>query len=135
MPAISTARVLSFMTKKTLYRTRPPKRQHLHRERVGCGQTVPMSSEKRLPRRVRAALWCRCDAVVLEDRLDRLLGDIMAEALQISADPRIAPRRSLVRHAYHKRRDVWLGRRATAASRVGTVIFLGDELRTAAGTC
>ena len=86
-----------------------------------------MSGEKRLPRRVRAALRCGRDAVVLEDRLDRVPGDLVAEALQPPADARVAPGRILVRHAYHQRRDVWLGRRATGASRVGTVVFLGDE--------
>ena len=127
MPAISTARVLSFMTKKTTVPDQAAEGQDLDGERVGCRETVPMRGEERLPRRVRAALRGGRDAVVLEDRLDRVPAHLVAEALQPTADARVAPGRILVRHADHKRRDVWLGRRATGASRVGTVVFLGDE--------
>ena len=127
IPAIFTARVLSFMTKKTLYRTRPPKVSTSTVNESAAARPSKMSGEKRLPRSVRAALRCRRDAVVPEDRLDRVTRDVVTEALQSPADARVAPGRILVRHSHHHRSDVWLGRRATGASRVGTVIFLGDE--------
>jgi hypothetical protein len=94
------------------------KGQHLDGERVGCRETVPVRGEKRFPRRVRAALGCRRDAMVLENGLDRVPGYLMAEALQPPADARVAPGRILARHADHKRSDAWVGRRATGASRL-----------------
>ena len=86
-----------------------------------------MSGEERLPRRLRAALRCGLDAVVLEDRFDRVPGDVVAEVLQPAADARVAPGRILVRHADDERGDVRLGARATGASRLRTVVLLGDE--------
>ena len=102
--------------------------QDLDGGRVGRRQGVPMSGEKRLPGRLRSALRCGRDAVVYVDCFDRIPANLVAEALQATADARVAPGGILVRHAYHKRSDVWLGRRATGASLVGTVVFLGDEL-------
>jgi hypothetical protein len=41
-----------------------------------------MSGQERLPGRLRAALGCGLDAVVIEDRFDRVARRIMAETLQ-----------------------------------------------------
>jgi hypothetical protein len=57
------------------------KGQHFDGERVGSRETVPVSREERLPRRLRAALRCGGDTVVLEDRFDRVAGNLVAEAV------------------------------------------------------
>ena len=90
-------------------------------------ETVPVSREERFPRRFRAALRCGCDAVVLEDRFDGIAADLVAEALQPTADARVAPGRILVRHAHDERGDVWHGTRATGASLGRAIVFLRDE--------
>src|SRR5262245_36737957 len=61
-----------------------------------------MSDQERLPGCLRAALGRGLEAVVLEARLDRVAGDLVFEALQRSAQSRVAPRRVLVRHADHE---------------------------------
>src|SRR6516165_11154471 len=74
-----------------------------------------MPREEGLPGRLRAALRYRLDAMVLEDRLNRVAGDVVADALQPAADPRVPPGWVLGRHAHDERRDIWLGARATKA--------------------
>jgi hypothetical protein len=101
--------------------------QHLDGEEVGCRQAVPMSGQERLPGRVRAPLRCGLDAILFEDRFDRVARHVVAETLQPAADACVAPGRILGCHAYHKRGDVRLGARATGASRLGSVVLLGDE--------
>ena len=86
-----------------------------------------MSGQERLPGRLRAALGCGLDAVILEDRFDCVAGDFVAEALQPAADSRVAPSGVLVRHADHERGDVRLGAGATGASLLRAGVFLGDE--------
>ena len=86
-----------------------------------------MSGEECLPGHLRAALRCGLDAVVLQDRFDRVPSDVVAEVLQPAADARVAPGRILVRHAHDERGDVRLGGRATGAPRLRTVVLLGDE--------
>ena len=86
-----------------------------------------MRREERLPGRLRAALRSRRNAVVLEDRFDRIAREIVAEALQSAANARVTPGRVLVRHADHERGDVWLGTWATRASLARAVVFCGDE--------
>jgi hypothetical protein len=88
---------------------------------------MPVSGQERLPGRFRAALRCRLDAVVFEDRFDRVARHVVAETLQPAADAGVAPGRVLGRHAYHERGDVRLGARATGASRLRAVVLLGDE--------
>ena len=77
-----------------------------------------MRGQERLPGRVRAALRCGLDAVVFEDRFDRVARHVVAETLQPAADACVAPGRVLGRHADHERGDVRLGARATGASRL-----------------
>ena len=48
-----------------------------------------MPREEGLPGRLRAALRYRLDAMVLEDRLDRVAGDVVADGLQPGPDPRV----------------------------------------------
>src|ERR1700674_693754 len=101
--------------------------QHLDGEEVGGREAVPMSGQEGLPGRVRAARRGGFDAVVFEDRLDRVARNVMAETLQPAADACVAPGWVLVRHAYHERGNVRLGARATGASRLRAVVLLGDE--------
>jgi hypothetical protein len=63
----------------------------------------------------------------LQDRLDRVARDLVAEAPQSAANTCVTPGRVLVRHADHERGDVWLGARPTGASPVRAVVFCGDE--------
>ena len=86
-----------------------------------------MSGQERLPGCLRAALGCGLDAVVLEDSLDGVAGDFVAEALQPAADSRVAPSGGLVRHADHQRGDVRLGAGATGDSLLRAGVFLGNE--------
>src|SRR5215467_10694361 len=65
--------------------------------------------------------------MVLEDRLDRVAGDFVAEALQRAADSRVAPSRVLVRHADHEGGDLRLGAGATGDSLPRAGVFRGDE--------
>jgi hypothetical protein len=86
-----------------------------------------MRGEERLPRRRRAALRSWLDAVVLEDRFDRVASDVVAETFQRAADACVAPSRVVGHHAYDKGSDVGRGVRATRTSRLRAVVLLGDE--------
>src|SRR6516165_1691733 len=86
-----------------------------------------MPREEGLPGRLRAALRYRLDAMVLEDRLNRVAGDVVADALQPATDPRVPPGRVLGRHAHDERGDLRFGARATGASRLRAVVFLRHE--------
>src|SRR6516165_9565606 len=86
-----------------------------------------MPREEGLPGRLRAALRYRLDAMVLEDRLDRVAGDVLADGLQPAADPRVPPGRVLGRHPHDERGDVRLRARAPGASSRRAVVFLGDK--------
>ena len=65
--------------------------------------------------------------MIVEDRFDRVAGQVVTEMLQRAADPRVAPRRILVRHADHERSEVWLRARSTRAARTRSIVLLGDE--------
>ena len=69
----------------------------------------------------------RLDAVILEDRFDRVAGHVVPETLEPTADPRIAPGRVLLCHADRQPGKVRLGARAARASRVRAVVFLRHE--------
>jgi hypothetical protein len=84
-----------------------------------------MSGEECFPRHPRAAFWCGLDAVVLQDRLDRIPSDVMSEVLQPAPDARVG--KILVCHADDERCDVRPGGRATRPPRQRTVVLLGDE--------
>ncbi len=60
----------------------PAQGQYLDGEKVRRRQTVPMSRQEGLPRCLRAALRRGLDAVVLEDRFDRVPGDVVTEVLR-----------------------------------------------------
>ena len=80
--------------------------------------------------RLRAGLRCGFDAMVVEDRFDRVARHGVAEPLQPPADAGVAPGRVLVRHAYDERGDVRLGARATRATRearLRAVVLRGDD--------
>src|SRR5262245_34173736 len=83
-----------------------------------------MRGEEGLPGHVRAALRCRLDAMIFEDRLDRVAGDVVAEPLKPTADARVAPGLVLLCQPNHQRREVRLGARATGTSRVRAIVFL-----------
>src|SRR6202049_3787799 len=86
-----------------------------------------MRGQERFPGRVRAALGCGLDAVVFEDRFNRVARHVVAETLQPAADAGVAPGRVLGRHAYDECGDIRLGTRATGAARLRAVVLLGDE--------
>ena len=69
----------------------------------------------------------RLDAVVRENCLDRVAGNVVADGLQSATDPRVPPRRIFGRHAHDERGDVRLRARTTRALRLRTVVLLGDE--------
>jgi len=102
--------------------------QHFDREEVRGRKALPMRREKRLPRRFRAALRCRLDTVIFENRFDRVAGEVMPEMFQPAADPRVAPGRILVSQADDECGEVRLRGRATRPSGLRAVIFLGNEL-------
>ena len=64
--------------------------QHFDGEEVGSGEAVPMGGHERLPGRVHATLRRGPNAVVPEDRFDRVAGEIVAESFQPAADARVA---------------------------------------------
>jgi hypothetical protein len=86
-----------------------------------------MGCEERLPGRLRAALWGRLDAVILQDRFDRVAGEVVPEMLQRAAEAGVAPRRILSRHARDEGREVRLGARAPRAPLLRAVVLLGNE--------
>jgi hypothetical protein len=83
--------------------------------------------EECLPRHLRTAFRCRLDAVVLQDRFDRVPRDVVAEVLQPATDAGVAPGWILVRHADDERGDVRLGGRATRPPPLRTLVLLADE--------
>ena len=105
----------------------PAQGQYLDGEKVRRRQTVPMSRQEGLPRCLRTALWRGHDAVVLEDRFDRVSGDVVTEVLEPAADTRVAPRRVLLRHADDKRGDVRLRARTAGTSLLRAVVLVGDQ--------
>src|SRR5262249_20774001 len=88
---------------------------------------IPMSGQECLPGRLRAAVGCRLEAMVLEARLDRVAGDFVAEALQPGPDSRVAPGRVLVRPADHQRDNARLGAGAPGGAVLGAGGSLGSE--------
>jgi hypothetical protein len=84
--------------------------EDLDGEKVRRCKAVPMRGEKRLPGGLRATLRRGLDAVVLEDRLDRIAGDVVTETLEPTADARVAPGR------------VSFAMRITSAARSGLVL-------------
>src|SRR5688500_12775168 len=56
--------------------------QDLDRKEVGSGQDGHMRRDEVFPSSLLAALWCRCDAVALQDIPDCLIGDMMTEVGQ-----------------------------------------------------
>jgi len=65
--------------------------------------------------------------MALEDSLDRVARDLVVEALQRTADSRVAPRRVLVRHADHEDGDIRLGAGATGTRFVKPAYFLATS--------
>ena len=66
-------------------------RHHLDREQVGRRQAVPLRLQKCLPRRALTALGRRLNPMVLQNPLDRVPRDGVAEIRQRVANPRVAP--------------------------------------------
>ena len=102
---------------------------------TGCGeeiqkvrgrQTVLMSREG-LPRCLRTALRRRSDAVVLEDRFNRVPGNVVTEVVEPTADARLAPRRVLGRQACDERGEIRLGARPTRPALRRAVVILRDQ--------
>ena len=104
----------------------PRQGEHFDGEEVGSREAVPVRGQKRLPGRLRAALRCGLDAVIPEDRFDRVASELVTQVLQPAADARLAGR-VLVRHADDERGDVRRGIRAPGPSRLRSVVFLGNE--------
>ena len=69
----------------------------------------------------------RFNAVILEDRFDRIAGNVVPEVLQRAADTCVAPRRVLVRQACDERREIRRCARATRAAHLRAVVLLGDQ--------
>ena len=65
--------------------------------------------------------------VILEDGFDGVAADLVAEVLQRAADARVAPGRVLLRHPSDECDDVPFRSRATEASLLRAVVFVGDE--------
>ena len=108
----------------------PPKTgqcEHLDREEIGGRQAFPVRLQERLPRRALVPLGSRYDPVVVQDPLDRVPGDVVAEVGERAADPRVAPRRILPRHPYDEfgHRP---GRHRPSPTPAGTaIVLLGDQ--------
>src|SRR6478672_4566143 len=54
-----------------------------------------MRGKARLPEHGRATVGCRLDAVIPDDRFDRVTADVAAKRLEPAADARVAPSRVL----------------------------------------
>src|SRR3989442_1079067 len=71
---------------------------------MGCGSGS--TCWRRLVRWQRARVWrrlrCRLDAVILEDRFDRVAGDVVAKTVKPTADARVAPGWVVLCHADHQ---------------------------------
>jgi hypothetical protein len=78
MPAISTARAGLEMHEKDVA-DQSAQGQHLDGEEVGCREPVAMSGEERLPGCIPSGLRCGLDAVVPQDRFDRVACYVVAE--------------------------------------------------------
>ena len=108
----------------------PPKTgqgEHLDREEIGGRQAFPVRLQERLPRRALVPLGSRGEPVVVQDPLDRVPGDVVAEVGERAADPRVAPRRILPRHPYDEfgHRP---GRHRPSPTPAGTaIVLLGDQ--------
>ena len=86
-----------------------------------------MRLQERLPRRALVPLGSRGEPVVVQDPLDRVPGDVVAEVGERAADPRVAPRRILPRHP-HDEFGHRPGRHRPSPTSAGTaIVLLGDQ--------
>ena len=96
-----TRRVFSAITKKTKYRRRPARVSTSTVNRSAAARPSQCASlQERLPRRALVPLGSRGDPLVVQDPLHRVPGDVVAEVGERAADPRVTPRRILIRHPY-----------------------------------
>ena len=117
----------------------PPKTgqgAHLDREEIGGRQTFPVRLQERLPRRALVPLGSQGDPVVVQDPLNRVPGDGVAEVGERAADPRVAPRRMLPRHAYIRVRnhEKWCPRGHVDETLTVVELQLSERLRRSLAT-
>jgi hypothetical protein len=66
-------------------------RHGFYREEVHTDQHAQMGLDERRPRHSLFSLWCRVDAILLENTFDRIAPDLVAQVLQSPHDARVAP--------------------------------------------
>jgi hypothetical protein len=76
---------------------------------------------------VRRPFWRRVDPVLLQDALDCVPSDLMAEVHQRALDTRVAPG-ILSRHPDHESRDLGQGFRPPLPSLLAAIVLLGHKL-------
>jgi hypothetical protein len=86
----------------------PESSQHLDREEIGASICSEMRHDESVPTRVASSLRCRLDATFLEDRIDGVASDVMAQFEERSPDSGLSPARILSRHTNDKLCDVRL---------------------------
>ncbi|HEU4734680.1 MAG TPA: hypothetical protein VFT22_42610 [Kofleriaceae bacterium] len=106
----------------------PRQREHLDREEVRGGDRAQVRADERLPRHPLAPRGCGLKAMSLQDPLDRVATDLVAEVVQRTDQPRVPPARILRRHPDHElfHVDGDCGTPGPAARRA--VVLAGDQL-------
>ena len=127
IPAISTLRVESSMTKSTTNRVRPSTGPDVDGEEVRRGDDVPMRLQELGPRRLLHSLWRGFQAVRTKDVGDGASTDLMTEVGQGPLDPRVAPVSVFRGHAHDQRSDLRDDRRSSRPTTCAPVVLLRDQ--------
>ena len=122
-----TRRVSSSITKKTRYRLRPASVSTSTVNRSQAARPSQCACKERLPRRSSGPLGSRFDPVVVQNPLDRVPGDVVAEIRERATDARVPPRWILDRHPHHEVGHLAWRYRPASTSAGAAVVLPGNQ--------
>ncbi len=101
--------------------------EHFNGEQVGCRHSFPVSLKEGIPGRPSTPFGSRFEAMVLQDPLHGIAGDLVPEVDERSADSGVAPLRILCSHPHYKIHYILWRHRSTSTSPSTAIVLLGDQ--------